>query len=446
MIYCNTVVPASHRLRFWYQYANLSLVAVALSSPFVLLLLGYVRKCWKRWRHQRNLVPVGLQNSKTRPFSVVSSLRRKPSNLNLEDSQDLVTALPSPPEEIEVFQSAPVSAKKLPAVPAPSTARNSTSTWKQSRLTSSIFRQSTSNHDPSSRPSSIFREDFRKSVRSFTIVPEDNSPSGLDLDSVQNYDLGIVPLFSGAVDYSSYTVPPSRCESSGPSLFSRKSYDPGAGRPSTQSTLVAGKHTIGLVDVQDFGVSCLLERGVEEAVRQMDILRFGKGCRGLAIRLSHDTDAELVVELLQTLFDRSIEVIVMCNPDVKIWNLVDFDLIAGIIIENGCILANGHRRDFFRASRVRHLMGKCAEKRVDRPSFFVGFYDLWHIRPSAGVVRRSFKLAEFYGAAFEHAPLAEAYWESNQRRRLPLSLGAFDYLKRADTVEVCKFMRDTDSN
>ncbi|RDI83168.1 hypothetical protein Vi05172_g6780 [Venturia inaequalis] len=218
----------------------------------------------------------------------------------------------------------------------------------------------------------------------------------------------------------------------------RKSYDPGVGRPSTQSTLVAGKHTIGLVDVQDFGVSCLLERGVEEAVRQMDILRFGKGCRGLAIRLSHDTDAELVVELLQTLFDRSIEVIVMCNPDAKIWNLVDFDLIAGIIIENGCILANGHRRDFFRASRVRHLMGKCAEKRVDRPSFFVGFYDLWHIRPSAGVVRRSFKLAEFYGAAFEHAPLAEAYWESNQRRRLPLSLGAFDYLKRADTVELQK--------
>lgn len=199
---------------------------------------------------------------------------------------------------------------------------------------------------------------------------------------------------------------------------------------------IAGKHTIGLVDIQDFRVSSLLERGVQEAVRKMDVLRVGQGCRGLAIRISHDASAEVVVELLQTLFEWAIEVIVMCNPDATIWNSVDFDLVSGIIIENGCILANGHRRDFFRATRIRHLMGKCAEKRIDRPTFFAGFYDLWHTRPSASVVRRSFKLAEFYGAAFEHAPLAEAYWENKQRRRLPLSLGAFDYLKRTDTVQV----------
>lgn len=442
MIYCNTVVPASQRLRFWYQYANLSLVVVALSFPFLLMLLGFIRRWWKDWRHQWNLVPAGHRYSKTRPFSVTSSLRRKTSNLNLEDSQDLVTALASLPEEIKAVQSASASIttmKAYPSVSVTSTARNSVFGWRQSRI-SGIFQLSRSNNDLPSQPSSIFREDFRKSVRSFTIVPEDNS-SVFGLDPAQNYDLGIIPLFSGSTDYSSYTVPSSRCPSPGPSSFGRGTPSPATGRASIQSTLVAGKHTLGLVDIQDFGVSCLLERGVTEAVRKMDILRVEQGCKGLAVRISDDASTELVVELLQTLFDWAVEVIVMCNSDAKIWSLVDFDQIAGIIIENGCILANGHRRDFFRATRVRHLMGKCAEKRVDRPSFFAGFYDLWHSRPSASVVRRSFKLAEFYGAAFEHVPLADAYWENNQRRKLPLSLGAFDYLKRLDTVEVCKNMR-----
>lgn len=438
-IYCNTVVPASQRLRFWYQYVNLSLVVVGFSFPFVVLLLGYVKKWWKSRRHQWNSVPAGERYSRTRPFSLTSSLRRKISISNLEDSQDLVTALPSIPDDIKIYQSTSAAAsitttKAFPSVSATSTARNSVSGWRQKdelpSRTSSIFRFQLSppKDESPSRPTSIFREDFRKSVRSFTIVPEDNSASGLD--PAQSYDLGITPLFSSSTD-NSYTVPSSRSPSPGPSSFGR-------GSPESQSTLVSGKPTIGLVDIQDFGVSCLLERGVSEAVRKMDVLRVGKGCRGLAIRISDDASTELVVELLQNLFDWAIEVIVMCNSNAEIWNSIDFDLIAGIIIENGCILANGHRRDFFRAARVRYLMGKCAEKRVDRPSFFAGFYDLWHNRPSASVVRRSFKLAEFYGAAYEHAPLADAYWQNNQRRKLPLSLGAFDFLKRWEFVEVCK--------
>ncbi|TID17874.1 hypothetical protein E6O75_ATG10519 [Venturia nashicola] len=379
-------------------------------------------------------------------------MRRKISYTNLEESQDLVTALPSLPEETEEFQYASVTAsatasatasirtvKTLP-ISAPSTARNSISGWKQSRLLSGIFQLSPSNHDSSSRPSSIFREDFRKSVRSFTIVSEEISVLGPD--SAQNYDLGIIPLFPGSTDHSYYTVPTSRCPSRGPSpgLSSHGHWpsDSGTGRLSIQSTVVAGKQNVGLVDIQDFRLSSLLELGVPEAVRKLDVLRIGQGCRALVIRISDDASAEVVVELVQALFDWVIEVIVMCDSDARIWKSIDFDLIAGIIVENGCILADGQRRDFFRATQVRHLMGRCAEKRVARPSFFAGFYDLWHTRPSASVVRRSYKLAEFYGAAFEHAPVADAYWENNQRRRLPQSLGAFDYLKRTDTVELQK--------
>jgi hypothetical protein len=348
-------------------------------------------------------------------------MRQRNSNPKIEDSEELVTALPSLPSDFETLQSSSSSI----------TMRNSHSGWNQSRITTGIWQFSRSNQEARSQTPSIFHEDFRRSVRSFTILPADNSTFGSN--SIQNYDLGIIPLFSGAIDYSSYTVSSSRAPSPSPSSFGRGTLSSG---PSFQSILGPGVHTVGLVDIQDFGVSSLLDRGVIEAVQKMDILRVGQGCTGLAIRINDAANTKLVVELLQTCFEWAIEVIVMCNPDAKIWASVDFDLIAGIIVENGCILANGHRRDFFRATQVRQLMGKCAEKRVDRPSFFAGFYDLWHNRPSASVVRRSFKLAEFYGATFEHAPLSDAFWENNRRRKLPLSLGAFDYLKRPETVEV----------
>lgn len=428
LIYCNTVVPAAERLRFWYQYANLTLVVVALSLPFVLLLAGYIRAWWKGWRSQWNLMPGGHQYGKPRPFSVSSSLRRKSSIPKLEDSEDLVTALPSLPSDIIALQ----------ATSATSTTRNSLSGWTHSRTNSYIQQVSQSKLGAQSQSPSIFREDFRKSVRSFTVLPGDSSESGYG--PAQNYDLGIIPLFSLSADYSSYTVTSSRCPSPGPSSFGRGSPSPAPGRASIQSAIAPGRNNVGLVDIQDFQVSSLLDRGVIEAVRKMDILRVGQGCTALAIRVNDAASTELVVHLLQTCFDWAIEVIVMCGPDARLWSSIDFDLIAGIILENGCILANGHRRDFFRATNVRHLMGKCMEKRNARPSFFAGFYDLWHNRPSASVVRRSFKLAEFYGAAFEHAPLADAYWENYQRRKLPLSLGAFDYLKRQDTVEVCQNM------
>ncbi|KAF2423713.1 hypothetical protein EJ08DRAFT_595586 [Tothia fuscella] len=173
-------------------------------------------------------------------------------------------------------------------------------------------------------------------------------------------------------------------------------------------------------------------------VRKLDIILLGKGCKGLVLRISDVMGHERMKELLRTCHTWKIEVIVMCRPDDAILEWVDFSIIAGLILENATILPNGHRRDFFRAERVRELMAQCAEKRIERPSFFVGFYDLWHTRPTAAVVRRAFKVAEYYGATLEHLPLMDAYWEDNAKRKLPMSLGGFDYLKRPETVNLQK--------
>jgi hypothetical protein len=418
MIYCNTIVPASQRFRFWYQYANLGFAGILISLPLTLLLLTCITTWWRtRRKHYKPVaIDYGLLRRTSSVFSRVQSSSLK---AEIEDTQDLVTALPSLSCSSEALQSDALATK-----------RSSRSGWRQSRILASNRQLSWPNHETRSQTPSIFREDFRRSVRSFALFSEDNSAA--DLTSTQVYDLGIIPLLYDTPDHSSYRIGPSRCPSPSPS--GRESPGP---KPSIQPHLGPGVHTVGLVDLEDLELSALLDLGLEAAVRQLDILRVGKGCTGIVIRINDASNESLVATLLQTCFEWAIEVIIMCNADAKIWSTVDFDQIAGIIIENGCILPNGHRRDFFRSTHVRQLMGKCAGKRNDRPAFFAGFYDLWHTQPSASVVRRAFKLAEFYGATLEHAPLADAYGMNNRRRKLPPSLGAFDYLKRSETVEVC---------
>jgi hypothetical protein len=81
-------------------------------------------------------------------------------------------------------------------------------------------------------------------------------------------------------------------------------------------------------------------------------------------------------------------------------------------------------------------MVRCAEERVERPDFFVGFHDVWEARPSAAVARRATKIAQHFGAVLEHeaSRLSGPVWVNTPR--LPVSMSGFEYLRRSDTSEV----------
>jgi len=174
--------------------------------------------------------------------------------------------------------------------------------------------------------------------------------------------------------------------------------------------------------------------------KQVDLLRIQKGYSGLVLRLSDDANCNQINEFLEVLWRRNINLFAMCDPDLKLLSTIDFDLLVGIIVENACILPNGHRRDFFQGDRLRSIMGRCADARIDQPGFFIGFLDLWHVRPTASVARRAFKLAEYYGATLFHGLASESYSKGNLRPTCSMSLSGFDFLKTSEMVEVCRFL------
>lgn len=175
---------------------------------------------------------------------------------------------------------------------------------------------------------------------------------------------------------------------------------------------------------------------IAELATQLDLLRLQQGCSGIVVRISGDSGNELVEVLLPALCQKHVSLFLMCDADLNALLEVDFGLLDGIIAENACILPNGDRRDFFLAERLRKVMGRCVEVRVDRPGFFIGFIDLWDVPPSSAVARRAFKLAEYYGAALFHGPTSESRFKGGITTAYPMSLSGFDFLKRPEMTEV----------
>jgi hypothetical protein len=252
-------------------------------------------------------------------------------------------------------------------------------------------------------------------MRPITLRPGNDSPDAFNV--LQGYDLRIIPLFT------------ERSRSKKTTRFSSSSR-----RQPSVSRGAPCKVVVGLFALEDLGPDAISENALLDTVIVLDMLRHEKECSGLVIRVSDNACPMQITDLLYELCKRQIAVIIMCDPNAKILTSINFGLLVGAIFENACILRDGHHRDFFRSARVRELMGICTEEKVERPEFFVGFHDLWHVQPTAGVVRRAYKLAQYFGATLEHGLALDLEWELDCK--LPISLSGFDYLKRSDVVEV----------
>jgi hypothetical protein len=141
--------------------------------------------------------------------------------------------------------------------------------------------------------------------------------------------------------------------------------------------------------------------------------------------------------LIQELIHLDVGVLIIAHHDVAALGQMEYHLLAGIIIENACILANGERRDYFRSSALRNIMSQCARER-DRDGhadFFIGFLDLWEQQPSVAVIKRAAKLAGHFRAVLEHGPINPAMVGC-----LPppaaVSINGFEYLRRPEITDV----------
>ena len=156
-----------------------------------------------------------------------------------------------------------------------------------------------------------------------------------------------------------------------------------------------------------------------------------KGCDGLVLRHNRGESTVRVSDLLRELRQRLIPIILQADADCQIWDDLDFRLIDGVILQNACVLSNGHRRDFFRASRVRTCAAQCKQEKSSRPGFFFGFLETWKTRPSAAVVRRAYMLGDFFGAVVQVRP-EQVSDESEAVRETPIS--GFDWLKLSNVA------------
>ncbi|KAF3934863.1 hypothetical protein ABW19_dt0202847 [Dactylella cylindrospora] len=111
--------------------------------------------------------------------------------------------------------------------------------------------------------------------------------------------------------------------------------------------------------------------------------------------------------------------------------------MGGIIFENACIHSDGERRDFFQAAELRYALGRCARQRETRPEFFVGFHDIWEIRPQPAIVRRAFKLAKFFGATIQIGS-SSSLSQIDECYPTEMCLSGFDWLKKDDVIQLHK--------
>lgn len=195
---------------------------------------------------------------------------------------------------------------------------------------------------------------------------------------------------------------------------------------------------LGLVDGQDLGADSLSGSAITGTVDYLFNVYSDNAVVGLVldIDLLRDNGVAFVPEILIRLCELQVPVVLKCHHDSKVLGAINLKFLAGIIIKNACILEDGSRRDYFRSIALRDVMGKCAEQRVERPTFFVGFLDRWYSRPSAAVVRRSQKLSDHFAAVLEHGPVASPTSQQDINPKMPSSLSAFEYLRRPETSEL----------
>ncbi|KAF2157779.1 glycosyltransferase family 4 protein [Myriangium duriaei CBS 260.36] len=156
-----------------------------------------------------------------------------------------------------------------------------------------------------------------------------------------------------------------------------------------------------------------------------------QGFDGLVLLFDDTYKAVVVNDFLARLREHGIPVIFMAESDAYLLDSLHFGLLDGVILQNAHVLRNGKRRDFFRAARLRDQIARIKRQQNTRPEFFFGFLELWNQQPSASVLRRAYKLADFFGAVIEARP-ASVDVPGRLKKEMPLS--GFDYLKKMDVV------------
>lgn len=174
------------------------------------------------------------------------------------------------------------------------------------------------------------------------------------------------------------------------------------------------------------------KENIGERAAFINNLRLKQGLHGLVVSYSQGNSAEDINALLIALRNLHVSAILMGDPDLEIVDSISFALIDGFVIKNACVLPNGQRRDFFRAVQMRECVARCKRQMKRRPEFFLGFLEIWTARPSAAILRRAFKLADFFGAVIQ------AQAASQHNTRTEMSLSAFDWLKRPEIVYLQK--------
>lgn len=147
--------------------------------------------------------------------------------------------------------------------------------------------------------------------------------------------------------------------------------------------------------------------------------------------------------LLQRLNAERFTVVLAGDPTLPIIDKINFELLSGLVLYNANMHRSGLRKDFFQASRMRESVARCTRQKKTREEFFLGFLEEWDTAPLASVLRRTFKLAEFFGAVLQAQ-------SSNLRRgkrleKTAMCMSGFDWLKRPEIIELQrKWTNETD--
>lgn len=158
--------------------------------------------------------------------------------------------------------------------------------------------------------------------------------------------------------------------------------------------------------------------------------RLRKGLDGLLI--CHEGPVHSPVNnVLQELRHAGVPVILQTQADSVILDTLDYRLIDGVVLENACILPDGDRRDFYRAKRVRDCAARCKRERESRPGYFLGFLETWNVQPSSAVLRRAYKLADFFGASVSTRGIGATGTDA-KIGDMPMS--GFEWLKKSDVA------------
>ncbi|KAK0386712.1 hypothetical protein NLU13_6547 [Sarocladium strictum] len=254
-----------------------------------------------------------------------------------------------------------------------------------------------------------------KAIKSFIICDNVDGfmPESLDRD----YDLLLLPMT--AVDMT-------------------PEFDSNVALSLTAPSNLQAQVAVALFDLSLMDLDSLSPSNLSTTVNWILLAKKRNHVVGLALRFTSAHDPDLVNNLISSLYHKGAPVIAICNHDASTWDSISLEVLSGIIIESACILPNGERRDYFKAHRLRQLMARCSEQRVEKPDFFVGFHDTWDRRPHPSIIRRAVKLADHFGAVVEHGPASPEERSNSPLRAASSTLSGFEYLRRGDCAEIQK--------